>query len=81
LQNEEFYDVFTSPDTVSVIKTEWMKSTGPVVRTGWKRTAYRTLVGKTRKRHVGRPRRRWEDINNMDLKELGWGGVASIRLA
>jgi len=59
-----------------------MKSTGPVVCTGWKRIAYRTLEGKpTEKKHVGRHRCRWEEINNMDIKGLGWGGVACIRLA
>jgi hypothetical protein len=68
LQNEEFHYVFISPDTGSVNKTWWMKSTGPMVWAGWKRIAYRTLVG-------------WEDSNNIDLKELGWGFVACIRLA
>jgi hypothetical protein len=58
-----------------------MKSTGPVVCTGWKRIPYRTLEGKPTERHIGRPRRRWEEINNMDIKELRWGGVAWIRLA
>jgi hypothetical protein len=63
------------------MRTMRMKSTGPVLCTGWKRIAYRTLEGKPTKRHVGRPRRRWEEINNLDIKEFGWGGVAWIRLA
>ena len=36
------------------------------------RNAYRVLVGKPEsKRPLGRPRRRWEDISKMDLKEVG----------
>ena len=81
MPNEEIHDAFISPYIVSVIRTMRMKSTGPVVCTGWKRTAYMTLEGKPTKRHVGRPRRRWEEINNICIKELGWGGVAWNRLA
>jgi hypothetical protein len=37
---------------------------------------YRVLVGKPEgKRSLGRPRRRWEDNINMDLKEVGCGGM------
>jgi hypothetical protein len=28
-----------------------------------------------------RPRRRWEDVIKMDLREIGWGGVEWIHLA
>jgi hypothetical protein len=42
----------------------------------------RILVGKPeRKRPLGRPRRRWEDNIRMDLREIGWGGMAWIDLA
>jgi hypothetical protein len=42
---------------------------------GVKRNAYRVLVRKPeRKRPLGRPRHRWEDIK-MDLRETGWGGM------
>jgi len=35
---------------------------------------HRVLVGKPeRKRPMGRPRRRWEDNNMMDLQEVGGG--------
>jgi hypothetical protein len=43
-----------------------------------KRTAYRLLV---EKRLLGRPRRRSIDNINMDLKEIGWGGMDWICLA
>jgi hypothetical protein len=46
------------------------------------RDIYRVLVGKPeRKRPLGRPRHRWEDNINMDLQEVGCGGVFWIELA
>jgi hypothetical protein len=49
---------------------------------GERRGAYRALVGKPEgKRPLGRPRRRWEDNINMDLREVGWGGIDWINLA
>ena len=42
----------------------------------------RVLVGKPEgKRPLGRPKRRWEDNINMDLKEVGCGGMDWIELA
>jgi len=39
-------------------------------------------VGKSeRKRLLGRPRHRWEDNINIDLQELGCGGMDCIDLA
>ena len=44
--------------------------------------AYRALVGKPEgKRPLGRPRRRWEDTNKMDLQEVGWRGMDWIDVA
>jgi hypothetical protein len=41
-----------------------------------KKNAYRILVGKARmKEQLGRPRRRWVDNIEMDLREIGWGGI------
>jgi hypothetical protein len=43
---------------------------------GEKRNAYRLLVGKPEgKRRLGRPRLRWVEYIEMDLLEIGWGGV------
>jgi hypothetical protein len=43
---------------------------------GEKRNAYRILVGKPEgKRPLRKPRRRWEDDIEMDLREIGWGGM------
>jgi hypothetical protein len=46
------------------------------------RGVYRVLVGRPEsKRPLGRPRRRWEDNINMDLRENGIDGANGIRLA
>jgi len=43
--------------------------------------AYRILVGKPEeKRRRGRPRRRWEDNINVDVQEVGCGGMDWIDL-
>jgi hypothetical protein len=49
---------------------------------GETRNAYRILVGKPeQKRPLGRPRRRWVDNIEIDLREIGWDGVYWIELA
>jgi hypothetical protein len=48
---------------------------------GEKRNAYRLSVGKSEgKRPLARPRRRWVDIIQIDLKETGWDGMDWIDL-
>jgi hypothetical protein len=45
-------------------------------------SVYRVLMGKPEgKRPLGRPRRRWEDNIEMDLQEVGCGGMDWIELA
>ena len=49
---------------------------------GERRGVYRVLVRKPgRKRPLGRPRRRWEDNINLNLQEVGYGGMDWIELA
>jgi hypothetical protein len=49
---------------------------------GEKRNAYRILVGNPEgKRPLGRPRRRWVDNINMDLRVIEWDGGDWIDLA
>jgi hypothetical protein len=49
---------------------------------GETRNACRILVGKSeRKRPLGRPRGRWVDNINMDLRDIGWDGMDWIELA
>jgi hypothetical protein len=52
-----------------------------VERMGEKRKVCRILVGKTEgKRPIGRPRRGLMDIIEMDLREIGWGGMDWLRI-
>jgi len=47
-----------------------------------RRSIYRVLVGKPEgKRPLGRPRYRWENNINLDLQEVGCGGMDWIKLA
>ena len=74
LHNEEVNDLYSSPNTVGVIKSR-MRWAGHVACMGERRGLYRDLVGKPEgKRPLGRSRHRWEDNITMDLQEVGWGG-------
>jgi len=45
------------------------------------RGVYRVLVGRERKRQLGKPICRWENNIKMDLQEVGWGIMDWIDLA
>ena len=82
LHNEELNDMYSSRNTVRVIKSRRMRWAGRVSRVGKKRGVYRVLVGKLEgKRPLGRPSRRWEDYIKMDLQEVGCGGMERFGLA
>ena len=71
LHNEELSDLYSSTNTVRVIKSRRMRWAGHVARMGERRAAYRVLVGKPEgKRPLGRPRHRWEENIKMDLQEV-----------
>jgi hypothetical protein len=43
---------------------------------------FKVLAGKLEgKRPAGRPRHRWEDTIEMDLRQIGWGCMDRIHLA
>jgi len=72
LHNEELNDMYSSLNTVRVIKSRRMRWAGHVARMGEERGVYGVLVGKPEgKRPLGRPRRRWVDNIRMDLQEVG----------
>jgi hypothetical protein len=49
---------------------------------GERRGLFRFLVGKPEgKKSLGRPRRRWEGNNKMDIQEVGGGGMDWFELA
>jgi len=85
LHNGELNDLYSSPNTVRVIKSRRMRWAGHVACMGEKRGVYRVLVGKPEgRRPLGRPRRRWVDNIRMDLQEVGcwymdWIGLAQDR--
>jgi hypothetical protein len=57
LHNEEFRNLYSSPNIIRMIKSRRMRWARHVTRMGEKRNAYRILVGK-QKEALGRPRRR-----------------------
>ena len=82
LHNEELNDLYCSLNIVRVIKSRKLRWAGHVSCKEEKRGVYGVLVGKPEgKRRLGRPRRRWEDNINMDLKEVGCGVGDSMELA
>jgi hypothetical protein len=82
LQYEEPNGLYSSPNTIQMIKLRRMRWEGHVACMGESRGAQRVLVGKQEgKRQLGRPRYRWEDNIQMDLHEVGWGGMDWSHLA
>jgi hypothetical protein len=56
-----------------------MRWAGHVARVGEERKVYRVFMAQPEgKRSLGRPRRRWEDVIRMDLRETGWKSVEWI---
>ena len=71
LHSEELHSLCRSPN-VRVIKSRRLRWAGHAARMEEGRSAFKLLSGKpTEKRHLGRPRRRWEDNIRMDLEEIG----------
>ena len=81
MHNEELSGLYSSPNTVRVIKSSRMRWAGHVARMGEEMGVYRVLAGKSeRKRPLGKPRRRWVDNIRMDLQDVGCGYVDWIGL-
>jgi len=82
LHNEELNDLYCSPNIVRIIKSRKIRWAGHVARMKERRGIYRALVGKPEgKRPLGRTRRRWENNINVDVQEVGCGGMDWIELA
>jgi len=76
LHNEKLNDLYSSPNTVRVIKSRRMRWAGHVVRVGEERRVYSVLVGKPGgKRPLRRPRRRCVYNIRTDLGEVGYGYI------
>jgi hypothetical protein len=63
LHHEELNDLHSSPSIVRVIKSRKMRWAGHVARMGEEGCLQRLGGGDQGKRPLGRPRRRWENIN------------------
>jgi len=64
------------------MKSRRMSCAGHITRMGKRRVVYRILVGKPEgKRPLRSPRRRWKANINMDLREVGCGGMDWIDVA
>jgi hypothetical protein len=82
LYSEELHILYSSPSIIKQIKSRRMRWTGHVASIGEDRKAYRVFVEKPEgKRKLGRPRRRWENGNRMDLGETGCRSVDWNHLA
>ena len=66
MHKEELNDLYSSPNIVRVIKSRRMRWAGHVARMDEERGVYRVLVGKPEgRRPLGRPRRRWVELNDL----------------
>jgi len=78
----ELNDLYCSPNIGWIIKSRKMRLVGlvAVMRRGEVCTGF--WWGNLRERDpFGRPRRRWEDNNKIDLQEVGCGGTDWIEVA
>jgi hypothetical protein len=68
LHNEP-HNLYSSPNIITMMKSRRLRWAAHVTRMGEKRNAYRILVVKPEvKRPLGRPRHRWMDNIEMDLR-------------
>ena len=80
LHNEERHSFYRSPNIVSVIKSRRLRWARHVVRTEESRSAFKMLTVKpTGKRPLGRPRRRWEDLEEIGVNAGNWVDSAQDR--
>jgi hypothetical protein len=81
LHNDELHSLYSSQNTVRVIKSRRMRWAGHVAHTGEGRGVNRVLIGRPEgKRPLGRPRLRWEDNIKMYLRDIGFDGMNWIQL-
>jgi hypothetical protein len=82
LHNNELHSLYSSPNIVKVLKSRRMRWAEHVARMGEGRGVYRVLVGRPEgKIPLGRPRRKWEDKIETDLREIRINGANWIQLA
>jgi hypothetical protein len=74
LHNEELHNLYCSPSIIRMIKSRRMRWAGHVARMGTKMNVYTIFLGKSEgERPLGRPRRRWVNNIEMDLRDIHVG--------
>jgi hypothetical protein len=82
VHNEELHGLYSSPNIIRMIKLSRMKWAGHVALIWEMRNACKIFVGTPEgKRLLGRPRCRWENNIEMDLREMVLEVVDWIHLA
>jgi hypothetical protein len=82
LHNEELHNLYSSPSIINNDQIKEDKMGRTCSTDGEKRNACKILMGKPEgKRRLGRPRQKWVDNIQMDLREIGSGGMDSIDVA
>ena len=80
LLNEKLHSLYRIPNIVRVIKSRRLIWAGHVARMEESRNAFKMLTGKpTGKRPLGRPRRRWEDLEEIGINAGNWVDSAQDR--
>jgi hypothetical protein len=82
LHNDELRRLYSSPNTVRVIKSKRMRWVGHVAWIGKGRGVCRVLIGKLKgKRPLRRPRHGWEDNIKLKVREIDINGANRTQLA
>jgi hypothetical protein len=80
LDSEVIHDMYSSTNTIRVIRSWKMRWAGDVGCLGGRgRIVYKILIRSLKL--FGRPRCRWEDNIKIRLKGIGWNGVEWIDVA
>jgi hypothetical protein len=73
VHNEEFHNIYFSPNIIRAVKSRKMRWAGHVERMGEMINAYKILVGRYEgKRNLVSPTSRWVDNIKMDVMEIGF---------
>jgi hypothetical protein len=82
LHNGELHNLYFSPSIIRMIKLKRMRLPGNIARMKAKPNAYRVLVENAEGEiPLRRPRRRWEENNKLNIKEIRWGGADWIHVS
>jgi hypothetical protein len=82
LHDDEFHNLYSSPNIIRVIKSTRLRWAGYIAHMGEGRDVYRVSVGSSEgKRPLGRHRRRSVDNINMGIREIVIDATSWIRLA